>query len=227
MNITVIGTKIKQDTKTLAFEKNNNVDVINITVDTDESWGYKLDVKYPICRDNKYNIINLERSGNTLTTVLTAGMLPFAGKYLCQLRGINGDKVYHTDTFEVWVKYSIEPGETYRPIPSEFYQIEENITEMNNHPPYPSDDGYWMIWNVASKQYEKSDIQAATGQGAVRYDIAQELTNEQQTQARENITAVFDDGEELFASFYNAGMFDALQTPDGVFLTGGNAILTY
>ena len=62
---------------------------------------------------------------------------------------------------------------------------------------------------------------------AVRYDIAQELTDEQQAQARENITAVFDDGAELFASFYNAGMFDALQAPDGAFLTGGNAILTY
>lgn len=187
MNITVTGTKIRQNTKTLAFEKNNNVDVINIIVDTDESWEYKLDVKYPNCRDDKYNIINLERAGNALTAVLTAEMLPFAGKYLCQLRGINGDKVYHTDTFEVWVKYSIEPGETYNPIPSEFYQIEENITEMNNHPPYPSDDGYWMIWSATSKQYEESNIKAATVEGAVRYDIAQELTDEQQAQAVQNI----------------------------------------
>ena len=47
MNITLIGNKIVQDTKFLAFEKNNGVDVINVTVDTDESWTYKLDVKYP------------------------------------------------------------------------------------------------------------------------------------------------------------------------------------
>lgn len=47
MNITLTGTKITQDNKFLAFEKNNGVDVINITVDTDESWTYKLDVKYP------------------------------------------------------------------------------------------------------------------------------------------------------------------------------------
>lgn len=64
-------------------------------------------------------------------------------------------------------------------------------------------------------------------EGAVRYDIAQTLTPEQKALARENITAVFDDGTELFASFYNKGMFDALQAPDGAFLTGGNAILTY
>lgn len=64
-------------------------------------------------------------------------------------------------------------------------------------------------------------------EGAVRYDIAQTLTPEQKALARENIAAVFDDGTELFASFYNTGMFDALQAPDGAFMTGGNAILTY
>ena len=47
MNITLNGTKITQDTRNLAFEKNNNVDEIVVTVDTDESWSYKLDVKYP------------------------------------------------------------------------------------------------------------------------------------------------------------------------------------
>ena len=61
----------------------------------------------------------------------------------------------------------------------------------------------------------------------VRYDIAQNLTEDQQAQARENITAVFDDGTDLFASFYNAGLFDALQEPNGAFLTSGNAVLTY
>ena len=33
MNITLNGTKITQDTRNLAFEKNNNVDEIVVTVD--------------------------------------------------------------------------------------------------------------------------------------------------------------------------------------------------
>lgn len=223
MNITVTGTKIKQDNKTLAFEKNNNVDVINITVDTDESWDYVLDVKYPNCNDDKYNIINLTRNGNVLFVLLTADMLPFSGKYLCQLRGISGDKVYHTDAFDVWVKYSIEPGETYNPVPSEFYQIEENIIEINNHPPYPSDDGYWMIWNVVTKQYEKSDIKVLPGgttEGAVRYDIAQELTTEQQAQAAQNIGMNADSADAmrllsesgLVTPMYENGVFYTAKT---------------
>lgn len=174
MNITLTGNKITQDTKFLAFEKNNNVDVINITVDTDEEWTYKLDVKYPdkCCRcEQLYNIINLTRNGNVCTAALTKDMLPFTGKYIMQLRAINSDKVQHSDTFDAWVKYSIEPSETYNPVPSEFYQIENNITEMNNNPPYPSDDGYWMIWDTASHGYKKSGIQI-TG-GSVQADWSQ------------------------------------------------------
>lgn len=165
MNITLIGNKIVQDTKFLAFEKNNGVDVINITVDTDESWTYKLDVKYPdkCCScEQLYNIIDLTRNGNVCTVVLTKDMLPFNGKYIMQLRAINSDKVYHSDTFDAWVKYSIEPESTYNPVPSEFYQIEQNITEINNHPPYPDISGFWMIWNSQTNKYELSDIPAVT-----------------------------------------------------------------
>ena len=165
MNIALTGTKITQDTKFLAFEKNNSVDVINVIVDTDESWTYKLDVRYPdkCCTSEPlYNIINLTRTGNLCTAIFTSDMLPFAGKYTMQLRAINSDKVQHSDAFDAWVKYSIEPGSTYNPVPSEFYQIEQNITEINNHPPYPDISGFWMIWNSQTNKYELSDIPAVT-----------------------------------------------------------------
>lgn len=155
-----------QDNKFLAFEKNSGVDVINITVDTDESWVYKLDVKYPdkCCSGEQlYNIINLVRIGDACTVVLTKDMLPFTGKYIMQLRGISGDKVYHSDTFDCWVKYSIEPASTYDPVPSEFYQIEQNITEINNNPPKPGENGYWLIWDVTTHQYKESAIPLPDG----------------------------------------------------------------
>lgn len=133
MNITLSGTKVSMDGHTLAFQKNNLVDSMVITVDTDETWQYKLDVKYP-CKDSNgkelYNVIDVPRVGNTCTAILQASMLPFNGKYTMQLRGISSDKVYHTDTFDVWVKYSIDPGKVYDPVPSEFYQIEQSVTEQ-------------------------------------------------------------------------------------------------
>lgn len=166
MNITLIGNKIVQDTKFLGFEKNNGVDVINVTVDTDASWTYKLDVKYPekCCTGEElYNIIDLPMDANRTCTIdVTADMVPFTGKYTMQLRGISGEQVYHSDIFDAWVKYSIEPGSTYNPVPSEFYQVEQNITEINNHPPYPDISGFWMIWNSQTNKYELSDIPAVT-----------------------------------------------------------------
>ena len=183
MNITLNGTKITQDSKTLAFEKNNNVDEIVITVDTDESWSYKLDVKYPdkfnIKKDTLYNIIDLDRNGNICSVILTREMLPFNGKYTMQLRGINGDKVYHSDTFEVWVKYSIEPGSTYDPVPSEFYQIEnklddkvneakqyaENAETASTRMPKISSDNTWLIWDVGTGSYVDTGIKTSGADG--------------------------------------------------------------
>ena len=124
MNITVTGTKVVLDNRTLAFQKNNLVDTMIITVDTDETWQYKLDVKYA-AKDGKgdelYNVIDLVREGNTCSVVLQSSMLLFNGKYIMQLRGISDDKVYHTDPFDVWVKYSIAPSKVYDSVPSEFY----------------------------------------------------------------------------------------------------------
>lgn len=183
MNITLNGTKITQDTRNLAFEKNNGVDEIVITVDTDESWSYKLDVKYPdkynIGNDALYNIIDLDRNGNICSVILDSKMLPFNGKYTMQLRGISGDKVYHSDIFETWVKYSIEPGSSYDPVPSEFYQIENELDDKVNEAkqyaenaeiastrmPKISSDNTWLIWDVGTGDYVDTSIKASGADG--------------------------------------------------------------
>lgn len=179
MNITLNGTKITQDTHNLAFEKNSGVDEIVITVDTDESWSYKLDVKYPdkynVENDALYNIIDLDRSGVICSVILTREMLPFNGKYTMQLRGVNGDKVYHSDIFEAWVKYSIEPGSTYNPVPSEFYQVEarlddkvdeakkyaENAETASTRMPKISPDNTWLIWDTETGDYVDTGVKAS------------------------------------------------------------------
>lgn len=183
MNITLNGIKIIQDSKNLAFEKNNNVDEIVVTVDTDESWSYKLDVKYPdkynIGNDTLYNIIDLDRNGNICSATLNSEMLPFNGKYTMQLRGISGNKVYHSDIFEAWVKYSIEPGSSYEPIPSEFYQIENKLDDKVNEAkqyaenaeiastrmPKISSNNTWLIWDAETGDYVDTGIKASGDDG--------------------------------------------------------------
>lgn len=48
-------------------------------------------------------------------------------------------------------------------LPSEFYQIERIITDINNHPPTPGTNGYWMIWNPATRKYEESTVPLPDG----------------------------------------------------------------
>lgn len=215
MNITLSGTKVSMDGHTLAFQKNNLVDSMVITVDTDKTWQYKLDVKYP-CKDSKgeqlYNVIDLTRVGNTCTAILQASMLPFNGKYTMQLRGISGDKVYHTDTFDVWVKYSIDPSKVYTPIPSEFYQIEQTVTEQAAnakqsetnaaesaakaedavvHSPIIGENGNWFVWDFEKSEYVDSGKPASTGGAS---DLSLGITGAQVGQIAK-ITAVDTDGK--------------------------------
>lgn len=167
MNITLTGKKISQDERILAFKKDNLTAQMTFTVDTDDSWTYKLDVRFPVkcCTGEElFNIIDLPMDASRTCTIdVTAAMVPFTGKYTMQLRGISGEQVYHSDTFEIWVKYSIDPGAVYDPVPSEFYQIEDNITEINNHPPKPGENGYWLIWDVTTHQYKESAIPLPDG----------------------------------------------------------------
>lgn len=179
MNLKLIGTKVTQDVQIFAFQKNNLVDNITVEVDTEESWQYKLDIQYTqkdCSGKTLYNIIDLNRTGNVCTALLTAAMLPFDGRYIMQLRATNGTQIYHSQIFEGWVEHSLEPGSTYDPVPSEFYQIEANIDELNNHPSYPDMSGFWMIWNVKTHQYELSDIPVPTeGGGDKTYVYTQNI----------------------------------------------------
>lgn len=175
MNIALHGTKITQDSKILAFEGDNGVSKIVVTVDTDTTWTYKLDVDYANensrAGENYYNIIQLNRSDDVCLVTFTMDMLPFDGRYSMQLRALNEDgRIYHSDIFNVWVKRSINPYEAYNPVPSEFLEIEKNITDINNHPPYPGDNGYWMIWNTVDGEYKESNIEVPVYTGTVDID---------------------------------------------------------
>lgn len=234
MNITLNGTKITQDTRNLAFEKNSGVDEIVITVDTDESWSYKLDVKYPdkynIGNDALYNIIDLDRNGNICSVTLTSEMLPFNGKYTMQLRGISGDKVYHSDTFEAWVKYSIEPGSTYDPVPSEFYQVEaklddkvneakqyaENAETASTRMPKISPDKTWLIWDVGTGNYVDTGVKASGSNvdAKAREDISK-LSEEKANKIDVPVSAEVDENNLVSFKNYAGKVLFTLQLLNG------------
>lgn len=165
------GTKVTIVDKTLGYQGDNLVNTIQVTVDKDSTWNYKLDMYKG--KSKCFDSVVMTREGNVCTVELTDEILSYGGRYTFQLRGYTDAQTYHSEIFEAWVNASIEYQCECKQadcgcdckLPTEFYQIEDNVTEINNHPPYPGDAGKWMIWDVNKHEYVESDIEVSGGGG--------------------------------------------------------------
>ena len=210
------GTKVTIVDKTLGYQGDNLVNTIQVTVDKDSTWNYKLDMYKG--KSKCFDPVLMTREGNVCTVQLTDEILSYGGRYIFQLRGYTDTQTYHSDIFESWVNTSIEYQydckqgncECDCKLPTEFYQVEDNVTEINNHPPYPGDNGKWMIWDVDKHEYAESDIEVIGGGGGdyqtkanLTTSITAESTNEQYPSAK----ATYEYGQSIAES---AGKIDAI-----------------
>lgn len=131
MQITINGTTVTiTGDRIIGFALNNLVNKFVATTDLTSEWSYQLYVHMVV--PDLYNIINLNWEENTqnIYVDLTADMLPYSGRYEMQFVATNGELSGRTEIFEVWVQNSIDPSKVYDPVPSEFYQIEDNIQQI-------------------------------------------------------------------------------------------------
>lgn len=170
------GTKVFIVDGTLGYQGDNLVNTIQVTVDKDSTWNYKLDMYKG--KSKCFDSVLMTRDGNVCTVQLTNEILSYGGRYIFQLRGYTDTQTYHSDIFESWVNASIEYQDDCKQacecdckLPTEFYQVEDNVTEINNHPPYPGDNGKWMIWDVNKHEYVESDIEVVGGKGSEPFVI--------------------------------------------------------
>lgn len=166
------GTKVFIVDGTLGYQGDNLVNTIQVTVDKDSTWNYKLDMYKG--KSKCFDSVLMTREGNTCTVQLTNEILSYGGEYLFQLKGYTDTQTYHSDIFESWVNASIEYQDDCkqtdcRCLPTEFHQVEDNVIEINNHPPYPGDNGKWMIWNVDKHEYVESNIDVIGGKEPAQF----------------------------------------------------------
>lgn len=135
---------------------------LEVSGDIPEGWSWAALLSI----GDNLNIISLQYGDPGLYVDLTDDMIPYAGKYNLQLRATQGDKVRHTNIVQMQVNDSMSGDEVWPELPSEFSQAEQRITELNEHPPKPGDNGFWLIWNVETDQYEPSDIPLPSGGGS-------------------------------------------------------------
>lgn len=139
--------------------------------DLPDGWEWAMLVE---CQGN-LNIIPLSPVEGGVGVTLTDDMLSLPGYYTMQLRGMQGDVVRHTNQIQVFIPESLSGDAQWPEVPSEFTEIEQNIIAINNNPPKPSVNGYWMIYNPETGEYEESDIPLPSDGGGFPYQIGNGL----------------------------------------------------
>ena len=153
----------------LGYESDHLHRRLEIAVDLDAGWAVKLDMALGKAK----NVVDLERTGDVLWVDLTRDILASDGLYRCQLRGLKGDTVAHSNQFELLVSGSINAAEAFPSVePSELAQMEARVTQAKAdavaaadraeaaavHPPKLSEDQTWMVWDLESGAYQDTGV---------------------------------------------------------------------
>ena len=153
----------------LGYESDHLHRRLEIAADLDAGWAVKLDMALGKVK----NVVDLERTGDVLWVELTRDILASDGLYRCQLRGLKGDTVAHSNQFELLVSGSINAVEAFPSVePSELAQMEARVTQAKAdavaaadraeaaavHPPKLSGDQTWMVGDLESGAYQDTGV---------------------------------------------------------------------
>ena len=118
--------------------------------------GYDWEMR--VRKGDWYETIPLSPMEGDVGCVLTEKHLALWGWYSLQLVGTlraDGVTVQHSNVISVFVEESLTDGDW--PVsPGEFTRLESNVREMNDHPPIPGENGFWMLWELDSHSYKES-----------------------------------------------------------------------
>ena len=155
--------------RVIGYESDHLHRRLEIAADLDAGWAVKLDMALGKVK----NVVDLERTGDVLWVELTRDILASDGLYRCQLRGLKGDTVAHSNQFELLVSGSINAAEAFPSVePSELAQMEARVTQAKAdavaaadraeaaavHPPKLSGDQTWMVWDLESGAYQDTGV---------------------------------------------------------------------
>lgn len=129
--------------------------------------GYDWVMKVQVQLNGRRDAIPLRKMDGGVGAVLTENQLAYAGYYSLQLMGTlssDGVTTRHTNQLRVYIGPSLAGGGDWPEVPSEYTQFEDRLRELNQHPPVPGPNGYWMIWNTEADKYEESDFVLPSGE---------------------------------------------------------------
>ena len=155
----------------IARQYDNLSRTLMVVGDIPDGWDWAMMVE----SGGNLNIISLSPVDGGVGATLTDDMLSLSGYYIMQLRGTQGEVVRHTNVIQTYIPASLSGDAQWPTVPSEFTQVEQNIIAINNNPPKPGINGFWMIYNPDTGEYEESDIPLPDGGGGFPYQIGNGL----------------------------------------------------
>lgn len=108
-----------------------------------------------------YNSVKMAEQDGELRYIFDNDDLSQHGQYQFQLKAVLKDDsqyVRHTNVASVGVYETITGSATWPEIPDSFLQLEQELIELSQHPAIPGDDGYYLIWDIDTHEYVKSEF---------------------------------------------------------------------
>ena len=162
---------IQAQREVIARQYDNLSRTLTVMGDLPAGWDWAMLVE----SGRNLNIISLSPVEGGVGVTLTDDMLSLSGYYTMQLRGTQGEVVRHTNIIQAFIPKSLSGDAQWPTVPSEFTQVEQNIIAINNNPPKPGVNGFWMIYNPQTGEYEESDIPIPGDGGGFPYQIGNGL----------------------------------------------------
>lgn len=166
---------ISKDTGLLGYQYDNESQELWVTGDLPQGWTWDALIQ----DGSHYDVWPLTLADRGAYITLNDENLAVPGSFYIQIRGTKGEQVQHTNIVSVYISRSLVGPGTWPTLPTEFSQAEQNIQELNAHPPTPGENGYWMLWNLETSSYQESQIPIP----GLQINIGTTTTGEPGTQA--------------------------------------------
>lgn len=143
----------------LGYQLDN--DTRKLTLQGDLPPGWTWDVLVEVGDNSDIWLLTPTEEGASIT--LTDENLSIRGAYYLQVRGTRGSQVKHCNVVTAYVLRTLAGAADWPTLPTEFAQVEQNIKELNAHPPIPGENGYWLLWDLAEAAYRESQLPVPVG----------------------------------------------------------------
>ena len=143
----------------LGYQLDN--DTRKLTLQGDLPPGWTWDVLVEAGDNSDIWLLTPTEDGASIT--LTDENLSIRGAYYLQVRGTRGSQVKHCNVVTAYVLRTLAGTADWPTLPTEFAQAEQNIKELNAHPPIPGENGYWLLWDLANSAYRESQLPVPVG----------------------------------------------------------------